>query len=73
MKLKKELLDEIWARTDVDYGEEELSETAIVEIITDLLKVLDKQDGIIDDLQDTIEDLEDDIKYNYRRVGGIEY
>lgn len=73
MKLKKELLDEIWARTDVDYGEEELSETAIVEIITDLLKVLDKQDSIIDDLQDTIEDLEDDIKYNYRRVGGIEY
>lgn len=73
MKLKKELLDEIWAITDVDYGEEELSETAIVEIITDLLKVLDKQDGIIDDLQDTIEDLEDDIKYNYRRVGGIEY
>ena len=72
MKIKKESLDESVIYLDTVY-EEELDEEGLNEFIEDLLAALDKQNDIIQQLEDQIEDLEDDIKYNYRRVGGIEY
>ena len=72
MKIKKESLDESVIYLDTVY-EEELDEAGVNEFIEDLLAALDKQNDIIQQLEDQIDELEDDIKYNYRRVGGIEY
>lgn len=72
MKLSKELLKEAMIYTDVEY-EEEMDKACVEELVKDLLSAIDKLNEYIDDLQEERNAREEDIKYNYRRIGGYEY